>query len=91
MILSVLSVDLQVVVDPRLSQHLRPHQREGVVFLYECVMGMRGDSFVGREDDEDQRGDNYGAILADEMGLGKSIQTISLVWTLLKQGPFGCR
>ena len=32
---------VDVVVDPRLSRDLRPHQREGVIFLYECVMGMR--------------------------------------------------
>ena len=32
---------VDVVVDPHVSQHLRPHQREGVVFLYECVMGLR--------------------------------------------------
>ena len=67
---------VDVVVDPFLSIHLRPHQREGVTFLYECVMGMRG--FQGN-----------GAILADEMGLGKTLQCISLVWTLLKQGPYG--
>ncbi|KAJ7372112.1 DNA repair and recombination protein rad54b [Desmophyllum pertusum] len=30
-----------VVVDPHVSQHLRPHQRDGVMFLYECVMGLR--------------------------------------------------
>ena len=41
-----------VVVDPAIAQHLRPHQREGVRFLYECVMGYRG---------------GFGAILADEM------------------------
>ncbi|TPX58427.1 hypothetical protein PhCBS80983_g03112 [Powellomyces hirtus] len=29
-----------------------------------------------------------GAILADEMGLGKSVQTIALLWTLLKQSPY---
>lgn len=32
---------VDVVVDPHLTTHLRPHQREGVVFLYECVTGMR--------------------------------------------------
>lgn len=32
---------VDVVVDPHLTNHLRPHQREGVVFLYECLMGMR--------------------------------------------------
>ncbi|KAL2871932.1 DEAD/DEAH box helicase [Aspergillus lucknowensis] len=65
---------VDVVVDPILGKHLRPHQREGVKFLYECVMGMR--SFNGE-----------GAILADDMGLGKTLQTITLLWTLLKQNP----
>ncbi|KAL4861016.1 hypothetical protein BDV12DRAFT_180836 [Aspergillus spectabilis] len=65
---------VDVVVDPILGKHLRPHQREGVQFLYECVMGMR--SFNGE-----------GAILADDMGLGKTLQTITLLWTLLKQNP----
>lgn len=32
---------VDVVVDPHLTTHLRPHQRDGVLFLYECVMGMR--------------------------------------------------
>ena len=65
---------VDVVLDPILGQHLREHQREGVKFLYECVMGMR--DFDGQ-----------GAILADEMGLGKTLQTIALLWTLLKQNP----
>src|SRR5690242_1608984 len=62
---------VDVVVDPVLSKHLREHQREGVKFLYECVMGMRSEG--------------EGAIMADEMGLGKTLQTIALIWTLLKQ------
>ncbi|KAI5218805.1 hypothetical protein E4T46_06568 [Aureobasidium subglaciale] len=65
---------VDVVVDPNLTKHLREHQRAGVAFMYECVMGMR--PFVGE-----------GAILADEMGLGKTLQTIALIWTLLKQNP----
>lgn len=65
---------VDVVVDPFLSKNLRPHQREGVQFLYECVMGMRDY-------------DGEGAILADDMGLGKTLQTITLLWTLLKQNP----
>lgn len=65
---------VDVVLDPLLGKHLREHQREGVKFLYECVMGMR--PFNGE-----------GAILADEMGLGKTLQTIALLWTLLKQNP----
>lgn len=67
---------IDVVVDPHLTTHLRPHQRDGLLFLYECVMGMRA---VGR----------YGAILADEMGLGKTLMSVALAWTLLKQGPYG--
>lgn len=65
---------VDVVVDPILTKNLREHQREGVQFMYECVMGMRE---YGGE----------GAILADEMGLGKTLQTIALLWTLLKQNP----
>ncbi|KAI0375644.1 hypothetical protein BV20DRAFT_959644 [Pilatotrama ljubarskyi] len=64
-----------VVVDPVISRHLRPHQKEGVQFLYECVMGLR-------------KHEGQGCILADEMGMGKTLQTIALVWTLLKQNPY---
>ncbi|NWR30172.1 RA54B protein, partial [Tachuris rubrigastra] len=69
---------VDVVVDPYIANNLRPHQKEGVIFLYECVMGMR---VSGR----------FGAILADEMGLGKTLQCIALVWTLLRQGAYGCK
>jgi SNF2 family DNA or RNA helicase len=43
-----------VFVPPVAAKWLRPHQREGVQFMYECVMGLRG--FNG-----------YGCILADGM------------------------
>ncbi|KAG8956424.1 helicase [Tulasnella sp. 408] len=43
-----------VVIDPKLARHLRPHQVDGVKFLYESVMGMR-------------KHEGYGCILADEM------------------------
>ncbi|KAM4792209.1 DNA repair and recombination protein RAD54B isoform 1-T1 [Cyanocitta cristata] len=69
---------VDVVVDPYIANNLRQHQKEGIIFLYECVMGMR---VSGR----------FGAILADEMGLGKTLQCIALVWTLLRQGPYGCK
>ncbi|KAF8425851.1 SNF2 family N-terminal domain-containing protein [Tirmania nivea] len=65
---------VDVVVDPFISQHLRHHQREGVRFLYEAVMGLKAQGCQG-------------AILADEMGLGKTLQTIALLWTLMKQNP----
>ncbi|KAK6326932.1 hypothetical protein J4Q44_G00025770 [Coregonus suidteri] len=67
---------VDVVVDPYLTANLRPHQRDGLLFLYECVMGMRATC-------------RYGAILADEMSLGKTLQSVALTWTLLKQGPYG--
>lgn len=35
-----------VFVPPILAKWLRPHQREGVQFMYECVMGLKG--FDGR-------------------------------------------
>lgn len=54
-----------VAVDPYLGKHLRQHQKDGVIFLYSCVMGFNDSG-------------NSGAILADEMGLGKSLQTITL-------------
>lgn len=63
-----------VVVDPILRRHLRPHQREGVAFLYQCVMGLRMPGM-------------HGAILADEMGLGKTLQILTLIWSLIRQGP----
>ena len=65
---------VDVVVDPLLVKNLRQHQRDGVRFLYECVMGMR--SMNGQ-----------GCLLCDEMGLGKTFQIIALLWTVLKQNP----
>lgn len=68
-----------VVVDPYIAKVLRPHQAEGVRFMYECVAGLRGTG----------RGSCSGCILADEMGLGKTLQVIALIWTLLRQGSEG--
>ncbi|GBG85536.1 hypothetical protein CBR_g40174 [Chara braunii] len=65
-----------VVVDPYIGNKLRPHQREGVIFMYESIMGLRGHNFRG-------------CLLADEMGLGKTLQVIALLWTVFKQGPQG--
>ncbi|KIJ16756.1 hypothetical protein PAXINDRAFT_175980 [Paxillus involutus ATCC 200175] len=65
---------IPVVIDPRLTKVLRPHQVEGVKFLYKCTTGMLVDN-------------QYGCIMADEMGLGKTLQCIALLWTLIKQSP----
>ncbi|KAF2147051.1 uncharacterized protein K452DRAFT_240179 [Aplosporella prunicola CBS 121167] len=63
-----------VVIDPRLAKVLRPHQVEGVRFLYRCTTGL-----------VDPKAN--GCIMADEMGLGKTLQCIALMWTLIKQSP----
>jgi len=63
-----------VIIDPFLCRQLRPHQIEGVKFLYKCLAPANGKA-------------GGGCILADEMGLGKTLQVITLVWTLIKQGP----
>ncbi|CAM9643718.1 unnamed protein product, partial [Chrysoparadoxa australica] len=60
-------------VDPKICKWLRPHQREGVQFVFDCLMGLR-------------EYDGFGCILADDMGLGKTLQSIVVMWTLLKQG-----
>lgn len=62
---------VDVVVDPLLTRSLRPHQRQGVQFMYECVMGMK-------------EYDGEGAILADEMGLvGRALRTCCTCSVLL--------
>lgn len=63
----------KIEVIPELACRLRPHQREGVQFLFECAMGMRGF-------------DGQGCILADDMGLGKTLMSITALWTLINQG-----
>ncbi|KAK3420598.1 hypothetical protein EUGRSUZ_G01447 [Eucalyptus grandis] len=63
-----------IEVDPLLVRFLRPHQREGVQFMFECVSGLSGNASIN------------GCILADDMGLGKTLQSISLLYTLLRQG-----
>ncbi|XP_055535606.1 DNA repair and recombination protein RAD54B-like [Wyeomyia smithii] len=68
----------EVSVPYCLAKHLRPHQRDGVKFLYKCIMGYT------LHDHE-----CFGAILADEMGLGKTLQCISAIYTLLRTGPYG--
>lgn len=70
----VIEEKVPVVIDPRLGRILRPHQVEGVKFLYRCTTGMVSENA-------------HGCIMADEMGLGKTLQCITLMWTLLRQSP----
>ena len=76
---------VDIVLDPFLSKHLRPHQRDGVLFMFSNLMGYCKLSL------DDREVCMTGAILADEMGLGKTLQTVALIWTMLKQSPLaGC-
>jgi len=68
----------EVVVDFDVSCKLREHQRIGVQFLFDCLMGLK--DFNG-----------CGCILADDMGLGKTLQSVVAIWTLLTQGGAGGR
>lgn len=42
--------------------------------MYDCVTGVQIEGC-------------HGCIMADEMGLGKTLQCITLLWTLVRQGP----
>lgn len=44
---------VHIVVDPVVGNILRPHQREGVKFMFDCVTGVKGDF--------------HGCIMADEV------------------------
>ena len=59
-----------VCVEAWLTTMLRPHQREGVAFLFRSVMGSANGA------------SHTGAILADHMGLGKTLQTLTLIYAL---------
>ncbi|XP_050212084.1 protein CHROMATIN REMODELING 25 [Mercurialis annua] len=65
---------LSIMVESLLVQFLRPHQREGVQFMFQCVSGLHSGADIN------------GCILADDMGLGKTLQSITLLYTLLCQG-----
>jgi SNF2 family DNA or RNA helicase len=50
---------------------MRPHQKEGVRFLWRAINGLTGSG-------------GSGAILADDMGLGKTLSTIAVIFTALR-------
>lgn len=54
----------KVFAEAFLVEKLRPHQREGVKFIFSCLCGVKQDGVSG-------------GVLADGMGLGKTFQTVS--------------
>jgi DNA repair and recombination protein RAD54 and RAD54-like protein len=81
-----------VVVDSMLTRWLRPHQREGVRFMFQCLTGQRVGGGYPPGSQGDAEGEEraaaepraFGCILADDMGLGKTLQSIAVLWTLLR-------
>lgn len=65
-----------VTADAFLAEKLRPHQREGVKFIFECLSGLRREGFTG-------------GVLCDGMGLGKTFQCIASLWVLVTAGVQG--
>lgn len=65
-----------VAVDRMLTRWLRPHQREGVAFMFQCVAGLR-------------KFDGHGCILADDMGLGARLLFARKRLTCAHQGILG--
>lgn len=63
-----------VKVDAQITKVLREHQRVGIQFIFDCLMGLK-EAFNG-----------FGCILADDMGLGKTLQSVAVMWALLTQG-----
>jgi DNA repair and recombination protein RAD54B len=59
------SDEVAVVLEPRIASKMRPHQLEGVKFMYECVNGLRNIPEGG-----------MGCILADEMVRSPSCYSI---------------
>ncbi|KAL4855183.1 Protein CHROMATIN REMODELING 25 [Chlorella vulgaris] len=67
---------VKVLVDKFIASKLRPHQVEGVQFMFKCLAGLRHANFRG-------------CIQSDSMGLGKTFQSICCLWTLLTTGITG--
>ncbi|KAL3312360.1 DNA repair and recombination protein rad54b [Cichlidogyrus casuarinus] len=76
-----LDAALPVYLDANLTSQLKPHQKEGVSFMYQALMGYKYLS----------ENEIYGTLLCDEMGLGKTLQAICTAWIFLKQNPFSAR
>lgn len=59
-----------VVVDPVVGRHLKPHQRDGVAFMWQCITGMRHQAAPASDDSGDDDGASAGgaASMADATG-----------------------
>ena len=71
--------EAKVEVDPLLAKKLKPHQGGGIKFMWDAVFESKKDVKKGRVPG--------GGILAHCMGLGKTLQTISLIHTVMTHFP----
>ena len=67
-----------VVVHDDLGKHLKPHQQEGIRFMYNALF-------------KDSHEHSGGCVLAHCMGLGKTLQAISMVDTVIKHAEIAAR
>ena len=58
----------QVIVNQKMNDKLKQHQREGIEFMWNCCFKTNS---------------NGGCIIAHCMGLGKSLQVVTLCHTVL--------
>ena len=63
-----------VEVDQTLVKFLKPHQKNGIEFMYNCTIETV---------DQLETSEGSGAILAHSMGLGKTLQVITFLYTVL--------
>lgn len=61
-----------IIVHKEIIKHLKPHQLEGIKFMYDCC--------YGNVDFVEQNGGS-GCLLAHHMGLGKSLQVLYVVFS----------
>lgn len=77
----VLGTDIQknqdIVVHPKIVAQLKPHQIDGLKFLFACCYNDLNVAKTYRELD-------HGCILAHCMGLGKTFQLIALLHTVIR-------
>ena len=59
--------DETILISPHLAESLKPHQIEGIRFLWREIVGIADDSE-----------DTQGCLLAHTMGLGKTLQVYVL-------------